>query len=409
MSETSNNGFFVALTNAGAALQTNAWQGGDKINLTDFNIGSDPSAISTAQTDVLAPVGERMKINMLKQKDDDAGVLEVVCVLPPEIGGWNMASIGLFTDTGILFAIANIPSDYKPVPTEGATKETTITMYISLGSTEKINLIIDPYKVIAMQDWVNTESVPAKHMGNNENPHTVTLQQVLEASKMQTHQVIIPAGTIVMWSGALNAVPTGWALCNGKNNTPNLCDRFIVGAGNKYTIGASGGAESKTTSAGGAHAHAVNINSNSAGGHSHTFSVNTSSNGNHAHTTSGHTNNHTLSAAEIPAHNHGNVPKRVNDVDRGETGKNSFFSLDNIGTTANTGGSQGHRHVVNIATTSSGHHDHTVTGSTANHNGHAHNISGNTANTGSHSHTINVLPPYYALAFIMKIEPQTAA
>jgi microcystin-dependent protein len=56
----------------------------------------------------------------------------------------------------------------------------------------------------------------------------------------------IPIGGIIMWSGALNAIPAGWALCNGQtsNNrvTPNLQDRFVVGAGSSYGVGATGGA-----------------------------------------------------------------------------------------------------------------------------------------------------------------------
>jgi len=51
----------------------------------------------------------------------------------------------------------------------------------------------------------------------------------------------IPTGIIVMWSGAANAIPTGYALCDGTNSTPDLRDRFIVGAGNNYNVGAQGG------------------------------------------------------------------------------------------------------------------------------------------------------------------------
>jgi len=57
----------------------------------------------------------------------------------------------------------------------------------------------------------------------------------------------VVTGMIVMWSGQIDQIPTGWALCNGYNGTPNLIDRFIVGAGsNKYSVGATGGAESVT-------------------------------------------------------------------------------------------------------------------------------------------------------------------
>jgi microcystin-dependent protein len=41
---------------------------------------------------------------------------------------------------------------------------------------------------------------------------------------------IIPTGVIMMWSGSIASVPDGWALCNGLNGTPNLTNRFIVGA-----------------------------------------------------------------------------------------------------------------------------------------------------------------------------------
>ena len=52
---------------------------------------------------------------------------------------------------------------------------------------------------------------------------------------------IVPSGVIVMWSGSASGIPKGWVLCNGKNGTPNLCDRFIVGAGSAYGVGATGG------------------------------------------------------------------------------------------------------------------------------------------------------------------------
>jgi len=40
----------------------------------------------------------------------------------------------------------------------------------------------------------------------------------------------LPSGVIVMWSGTIATIPTGWYLCNGANSTPDLRDRFIVGA-----------------------------------------------------------------------------------------------------------------------------------------------------------------------------------
>ena len=57
---------------------------------------------------------------------------------------------------------------------------------------------------------------------------------------------VIPKGVIVMWSGSANNVPSGWALCDGGNGRPDLRNRFIVGAGDSYGVGATGGAASVT-------------------------------------------------------------------------------------------------------------------------------------------------------------------
>lgn len=59
----------------------------------------------------------------------------------------------------------------------------------------------------------------------------------------------IPAGVIVMWAGLLSAIPSGWALCDGQNGTPDLRSRFIKGAAAGANPGATGG--------GATHAHAA--------------------------------------------------------------------------------------------------------------------------------------------------------
>ncbi|RXV71067.1 hypothetical protein D1006_00880 [Burkholderia stabilis] len=51
----------------------------------------------------------------------------------------------------------------------------------------------------------------------------------------------LPAGAIIMWNGDIAFIPNGWVLCDGSNGTPNLRDRFIVGAGGSYAKSATGG------------------------------------------------------------------------------------------------------------------------------------------------------------------------
>lgn len=58
--------------------------------------------------------------------------------------------------------------------------------------------------------------------------------------------VDIPSGMIMLWSGSSDNIPTGYVLCDGQNNTPDLRDRFIVGAGNSYNVNDTGGSNEVT-------------------------------------------------------------------------------------------------------------------------------------------------------------------
>ena len=104
-------------------------------------------------------------------------------------------------------------------------------------------------------------------------------------------------GMITMWGGLIGSIPTGWVLCNGSSGSPDLRDRFIIGAGNTYNIGATGGATTKNlahTHTGPSHTHSFSVTSGSisspnliggtgtsqySGDHSHAVAGNTGSSG----------------------------------------------------------------------------------------------------------------------------------
>jgi hypothetical protein len=51
----------------------------------------------------------------------------------------------------------------------------------------------------------------------------------------------IPAGMMSLWYGSIGSVPAGWYLCDGSNGTPDLRNRFVVGAGSTYSVASTGG------------------------------------------------------------------------------------------------------------------------------------------------------------------------
>lgn len=79
----------------------------------------------------------------------------------------------------------------------------------------------------------------------------------------------MPQGGIIMWSGSIASIPTGWALCNGQPGTPDLRDRFIVGAGSSYAPGVTGGANTValTTAEMPSHGHPMATSGN----HEHSY------------------------------------------------------------------------------------------------------------------------------------------
>ena len=140
-------------------------------------------------------------------------------------------------------------------------------------------------------------------------------------------------GMIMLWSGTVATIPTGWLLCNGSSGTPDLRNRFVVGAGSTYSVDATGGSAD----------------------------------------------------AVIPTHNH-TATSTVTDP--------GHFHLEGstvqYGVTTST--SRGNRSGDTEASGKSFNTESATTGIT---------VATTTANTGVSATNAN-LPPYYALAYIMK-------
>lgn len=79
--------------------------------------------------------------------------------------------------------------------------------------------------------------------------------------------LIIEPGLIVEFFGLENSIPDGWLLCDGTNDTPDLRDKFIVGVGDTYAIGATGGNANAIVPS---HTHTAS-NTNTVGNHTHSI------------------------------------------------------------------------------------------------------------------------------------------
>ncbi len=72
-------------------------------------------------------------------------------------------------------------------------------------------------------------------------PFTTSEEALENVSSLAAQGAYMVPGMIIMWHGDITKIPDGWALCDGKNGTPDLRDRFIIGAGNQFKKYGPGG------------------------------------------------------------------------------------------------------------------------------------------------------------------------
>jgi hypothetical protein len=242
--------------------------------------------------------------------------------------------------------------------------------------------------------------------------------------------VIVPVGGIILWSGSVASIPTGWQICDGTNGTPDLRDRFVVGAGSSYAVGATGGSTTKDVS----HTHGPGtLATDTEANHSHTSGTLATDSDNHSHTsgtlsTDSDGHSHTMPGLSVVI---GNEASHTHDPGTfNPTGSTVGAGLDNLDGSATWLTSRSHTHTITGTSGTGSSHTHTITGDTYTHD-HTHNVttgstaadshshtvnSGSTGADGGHSHTVNsgvtgsggsatqdILPPYYALAYIQRI------
>ena len=126
-----------------------------------------------------------------------------------------------------------------PIPQEVITQNSLLYLGITIGDDSE------------MTPRVQLGSVPYAIQAQTVPDGAVTSEKIADgaitADKLAPGlQGGLPPGTIVMWSGALSAIPEGWALCDGTQGTPDLRNRFVVGAGAVYASGDVGGFDQVT-------------------------------------------------------------------------------------------------------------------------------------------------------------------
>ncbi len=149
--------YYTLLTDAGIAYETACKAAGVPIKLAQISVGDGNGAVYNPDASAKALKREvwRGPLNALFQDEKNANWLMAEVTIPSEVGGWYVREAGLWTDTGILYAVVKYPESYKPVlATSGSGKEFYIRSIFETSNAAIVTLLIDDTVVKATRAWV---------------------------------------------------------------------------------------------------------------------------------------------------------------------------------------------------------------------------------------------------------------
>ncbi|WLG85983.1 phage tail protein [Pseudomonas cucumis] len=212
--------YYTLLTNAGIAYETACKAAGTPIKLSQISVGDgggtvyNPAATATA----LKREVWRGPLNALFQDEKNPSWLLAEVTIPPDVGGWYVREAGLWTDTGILYAIVKYPESFKPVlATSGSGKEFYIRSIFETSNAALVTLLIDDTVVKATRAWVM--SYLAEELGKLDGKQSVRVaatanvvlngaQQIDGVAAVAGNRVLLPNQTLAKDNGL-------WVVANG--------------------------------------------------------------------------------------------------------------------------------------------------------------------------------------------------
>lgn len=247
---------------------------GDVVNVAYWANLSTAVVLSNTSTLAAAGGGESGNYNNLENKPSINSVTLLGNKTPADFGLYGTNNAPPYPVKSVNTKIGDVvlaASDVGAVSKAGDTMTGDLTVgsakmqtngYVTgtwLRSTANIALSTKPSQIAVVNDgWVYTRT-PEQIADDIGAITSEDLTQTLGTStdKAPSEKAVndaisaavsggLPSGVIMMWSGAASAIPTGWVLCDGTNSTPDLRNRFVIGAGRTYAVGAIGGG-SKTT------------------------------------------------------------------------------------------------------------------------------------------------------------------
>ncbi|WP_434767884.1 phage tail-collar fiber domain-containing protein [Pseudomonas triticicola] len=232
--------YYTLLTNAGIAYETACKAAGTPIKLTQISVGDgggtvyNPAATATA----LKREVWRGPLNALFQDEKNPSWLLAEVTIPPDVGGWYVREAGLWTDTGVLYAIVKYPESFKPVlATSGSGKEFYIRSIFETSNASLVTLLIDDTVVKATRAWVM--SYLAEELGKLDGKQSVRVaatgnvvlngaQQIDGVAVIAGDRVLLPSQTLARDNGLWIVANGDWVRATDANSSAKVTPGLTV-------------------------------------------------------------------------------------------------------------------------------------------------------------------------------------
>lgn len=191
------------ITDVGNSLIMESLANGTPIRLKYFAWGDGGGFTvnpNTAQQNLVHEV-YRQEITSMYINSNVAIWLEILTIVPQDVGGFYIREVGIFTDDNKLFCVASHPELYKNIPSEGAVFDFREKLLVEIVNLSQINLNISASTVFATVDDVTNH----KHNSSGANPDKVLLTGGAEVQgqlpvNMLADTVLLADGTVPMTS-----------------------------------------------------------------------------------------------------------------------------------------------------------------------------------------------------------------
>ncbi|WP_249485174.1 tail fiber protein [Pseudomonas sp. HS6] len=232
--------YYTLLTNAGIAYETACKAAGVPIKLTQISVGDGGGAVYNPAATATALKREvwRGPLNALFQDEKNPSWLLAEVTIPPDVGGWYVREAGLWTDTGILYAIVKYPESFKPVlATSGSGKEFYIRSIFETSNASLVTLLIDDTVVKATRAWVM--SYLAEELGKLDGKQSVRVaatanvvlngaQQIDGVAVIAGDRVLLPSQTLAKDNGLWIVANGDWTRANDANVSAKVTPGLTV-------------------------------------------------------------------------------------------------------------------------------------------------------------------------------------